>query len=51
VLGSRPPARIVIEATTDSEWVARRLEALGHEVTLVLLAAVVRARCVRLGCS
>ena len=32
VLGSRPRARIVIEASTDSEWVARCLEALGHEV-------------------
>jgi transposase len=32
VLGDRPRARIVIEASTDSEWVARCLEALGHEV-------------------
>jgi len=32
VLGTRPRARILIEASTDSEWVARRLEALGHEV-------------------
>jgi hypothetical protein len=32
VLGARPRARILIEASTDSEWVARRLEALGHEV-------------------
>ena len=32
VLGGRPPAQIVIEASTDSEWVARCLEALGHEV-------------------
>ena len=32
VLGVRPRARIVIEASTDSEWVARCLEALGHEV-------------------
>jgi transposase len=32
VLGGRPPARIVIEASTDSEWVARCLESLGHEV-------------------
>ncbi len=35
VLGPRPPARIVIEASTDSEWVARCLEALGHEVIVV----------------
>ena len=32
VLGDRPRARILIEASTDSEWVARCLEALGHEV-------------------
>jgi hypothetical protein len=30
VLGGR--ARIVIEASTDSDWIARCLEALGHEV-------------------
>jgi hypothetical protein len=34
VLGGRPRARIVIEASTDSEWVARCLEALGHEVVV-----------------
>jgi hypothetical protein len=28
VLGSRPHARLLIEASTDSEWVARCLEAL-----------------------
>jgi transposase len=32
VLGSRPRAQMLIEASTDSEWVARCLEALGHEV-------------------
>jgi len=32
VLGTRPRARSVIEGSTDSEWVARCLEALGHEV-------------------
>jgi len=32
VLGDRPQARILLEASTDSEWVARCLEALGHEV-------------------
>jgi len=32
VLGTRPHARILLEASTDSEWVARCLEALGHEV-------------------
>ncbi len=30
--GSRPRARILLEAATESEWVARCLEALGHEV-------------------
>jgi len=32
LLGGRPRARIVLEASTESEWVARSLEALGHEV-------------------
>jgi transposase len=32
VLGTRPHARILLEASTESEWVARHLEALGHEV-------------------
>jgi transposase len=32
VLGDQPRARILIEASTDSEWVARCLEGLGHEV-------------------
>jgi transposase len=32
VLGGRPRARIVLEASTESEWVARCLEGLGHEV-------------------
>ena len=31
VLGTRARARIVLEASTDSEWVARCLEGLGHE--------------------
>lgn len=31
-LGPRPPARILIESATESEWVARCLEALGHHV-------------------
>lgn len=31
-LGSRPRARILLEASTESEWVARVLEACGHEV-------------------
>jgi transposase len=32
VLGKLPRARVLIEASTESEWVARCLEALGHEV-------------------
>jgi transposase len=32
VLGTRPRARILLEASTESEWVARHLEGLGHEV-------------------
>jgi len=34
VLGSRPRARILLEASTESEWVARHLESLGHEVVV-----------------
>jgi transposase len=32
VLGERAPAKIFIQASTESEWVARCLEQLGHEV-------------------
>ena len=32
VLGHRPRARILLEASTESEWVACHLETLGHEV-------------------
>ena len=32
VLGNRERARILIEASTESEWVARHLESMGHEV-------------------
>ncbi len=32
LLGSRAPARILIESSTESEWVARYLEELGYEV-------------------
>lgn len=34
VFGSRPRAKILIEAMTESEWVARCLEELGHEVVV-----------------
>src|SRR5215216_2217079 len=33
-LGGRPRARLLLEASTESEWVARHLEALGHEVNV-----------------
>ena len=32
ILGGRARARILIEASTGSEWVARCFEELGHEV-------------------
>lgn len=32
VLGNRAPARVLLEASTESEWVARHLEHLGHDV-------------------
>ena len=32
MFGRRPQARILLEASTESEWVARCLEDLGHEV-------------------
>lgn len=32
VFGRRPKAKVLVEASTESEWVARCLEELGHEV-------------------
>src|SRR5262249_45656373 len=32
ILGGKTKARVLIEASTESEWVARCIEALGHEV-------------------
>lgn len=32
ILGGRPRSRVLLEASTESEWVARHVEALGHEV-------------------
>ena len=32
VFGERPPGRMLLEASTESEWVARHLKSLGHEV-------------------
>ncbi len=34
LLGSRPQARILIEAGTESDWVARCLEELGNDVVV-----------------
>jgi len=34
VLGPRPQSRVLIEASTESEWVARCLESLGHDVVI-----------------
>ena len=34
VLGERAPARILVEASTESEWVAQHLESLGHTVII-----------------
>ncbi len=34
LLGNRPRAKILLEAMTESEWVARCLEDLGHEVVV-----------------
>jgi hypothetical protein len=36
VLGNRPRARILLEASTESEWVAQHLERLGHEVVVAV---------------
>src|SRR6266446_3102874 len=33
-LGARPHARILLESSTESEWVARCLEGLDHEVVV-----------------
>lgn len=35
VLGHRPASRILLEASTESEWVARHLESLGHTAIIV----------------
>jgi transposase len=34
LLGDRPPARVLLEASTESEWVASLIESLGHEVVV-----------------
>jgi transposase len=35
VFGGQPPAQVLIEAGTESEWVASCIEALGHQVYVV----------------
>ena len=32
VFGGRPPPRVLLEATTESEWVAQTVESCGHDV-------------------
>ena len=34
VLGGRPPARVLLEASTESEWVAQHVATLGHAVVV-----------------
>jgi transposase len=34
VFGDRPPARILLESSTESEWVAQHLESMGHDVVV-----------------
>jgi transposase len=34
LLGKRPKAQVLLESSTESEWVARCLEELGHEVVV-----------------
>ncbi|WNG37964.1 IS110 family transposase [Archangium violaceum] len=34
LLSKRPKARVLLEASTESEWVARSLEEMGHEVVV-----------------
>ena len=40
VLGGRPRSRILLEASTENEWVARVLEELGHDVIVAPFAAI-----------
>ena len=47
VLGTRPRARILIEASTDSEWVARCLEALAELLPGFVLVAPSRCLILR----
>jgi transposase len=35
VWAARAPMRILVESSTESEWVAQHLEGLGHQVVVV----------------
>ena len=43
VFAMRPQVRILIEASTESEWVARCLEEMGHEVIVAELLVQIAA--------
>ena len=46
LFGDRPPMRILIESSTESEWVAQHLEAIGHEVIVAeVLAGPLNREC------
>jgi hypothetical protein len=47
LFGKRPRARILVEASTESEWVARCLERLGHEVVAAGLSETMRPSATR----
>lgn len=34
IFGARPPLRVILESSTESEWVAQTLETLGHDVVV-----------------
>jgi len=44
LLGQRPKARVLLESSTESEWVARCLEELGREVGVADPNLAVRGR-------
>ena len=37
VFAARPTARVLVEASTESEWAAQHLEQLGHEVIVAAM--------------
>lgn len=40
LFANKPTARILVEASTESEWCARHLKALGHEVVVTAVCVV-----------